>query len=105
APRLLQRELNPYAKEDVRYVPSIEESIARLKAVTRDQVAELYREYLGSQAGELSIVGDFDTNACLPLLKGALSGWKGSKAYARMMGYRMESGRVSAPTVSMNERG
>ena len=43
--------------------------IARLQAVTRDQVAQLYREYLGSQAGELAIVGDFDPEACLPILQ------------------------------------
>jgi zinc protease len=60
AARLLQRHLAPYPQDDVRYVPTIEESIARLQAVTRDQVAHLYRAYLGSQAGELAIVGDFD---------------------------------------------
>ena len=27
APRLLQRELNPYSRDDIRYVPTVEESI------------------------------------------------------------------------------
>jgi zinc protease len=47
AARLLQQHLAPYPQDDVRYVPTIEESITRLQAVTRDQVAQLYREYLG----------------------------------------------------------
>jgi zinc protease len=84
APRLLQRELNSYPPEDIRYTPTVEESIARLKAVTYEQVAQLYRDYLGSQAGELSIVGDFDTNACLAILKETLTDWKASKPYARI---------------------
>jgi len=84
APRLLQRQLNPYSKDDVRYIPTIEESVERLKATSYEQVAQLYRDYLGSQAGELSIVGDFDTNTCLPILKDTFDGWKSNKPYARI---------------------
>lgn len=84
APRLLQRELSPYPKDDVRYTPTIEEAIERLKAASYQQVAQLYRDYLGSQAAELSIVGDFDPAACLPILKDALAGWKAARPYARI---------------------
>jgi zinc protease len=84
APRLLQRTLNPYAPDDVRYTPTIEESIARAKAVTYEQVAQLYRDYLGSQAVELTLVGDFDEDACLKILKDTLAGWKPTKRYARI---------------------
>ena len=83
-PRWLQRELNPYSKEDVRYVPTVEESLERLKSATHAQVEQLYREYLGSQAGELTIVGDFDQAACLPILKATFAGWKVPKPYARI---------------------
>jgi len=84
APRLLQRQLSPYPKEDIRYTPTIEESIERLKAATYEQVAQLYRDYLGSQAGELSIVGDFDADACLAILKDTLAGWKATRPYTRI---------------------
>src|SRR5689334_15165316 len=84
APRLLQRELNPYSKDDIRYVTTVEESIQRLKDVKYEQVAQLYHEYLGSQAGELTIVGDFDSKQCLPILEKALSGWKSKNTYARI---------------------
>jgi zinc protease len=84
AARLLQRHLAPYPQDDVRYVPTIEESLARLQATTRDQVAHLHRAYLGSQAGELAIVGDFDPDACLPILQATFAGWTAAKPYAHI---------------------
>ncbi len=84
APRLLQRALSPYPKDNIRYVPTIQESIERLQAANYDQVAQVYREYLGSQEGELTIVGDFEPDACLPVLKSALAGWKAAKPCARI---------------------
>jgi zinc protease len=84
APRLLQRELNPYSKDDIRFVTTIDESVERLKAVTYEQVVQLYHDYLGSGAGELTIVGDFDPDACLPILKRTLGDWAAPKPYARI---------------------
>ncbi len=84
ASRLLQRELSQWPADDVRYVPTIEESVARLKAATHDQVVQLYRDYIGAQAGELAIVGDFDPEACLPILKSTFAGWTAAKPYARI---------------------
>src|SRR5258708_19475598 len=73
APRMLQRELNHYSKDNIRYVPTIEESLERLRNATHQQAVELYRDYLGSQSGVLTIVGDFNPQACLPLLKQTLA--------------------------------
>ena len=84
APRLLQRQLSPYSKDDVRYTPTIEESIERLQAASYEQVVQLYQGYLSSQAGELTIVGDFDANVCLPILKDSMTGWKATQPYARI---------------------
>jgi len=99
APRMLQRELNHYAKEDIRYVPTIEESIERLRNVTHEQVVELYRDYLGSQSGELTIVGDFDPKACLPILKQTLAGWTAVKPYARITSPLTSEGVGSQHTI------
>jgi zinc protease len=84
APRLLQRQLSPYPKDDVRYTPTIEEAIERLQMASYQQLVQLYRDYLGSQAGELTIVGDFDAETCLPILKETLAGWRANKPYARI---------------------
>ncbi len=80
----LRRSLAPYPADNVRYVPTVDESIERMKNLTHAQVEELYHDFLGSQAGELSIVGDFDPDACLPILQNTLSGWKAKQPYSRI---------------------
>src|SRR5262249_36628489 len=52
--------------------------------VQYDQVARLYREFLSAQAGELTIVGDFDPEPCVRILKETLSGWTSGQPYARI---------------------
>ncbi|MBM4073104.1 MAG: insulinase family protein [Planctomycetes bacterium] len=80
----LRRALNPLPKEDIRYVPTIEEEIERVKATTRDQVAKLYEEQVGAQAGELVLVGDFDADAAMKQLEEMFSGWKSEIAFQRI---------------------
>src|SRR5262249_26901107 len=84
APRTLTHLLSTYPKDDVRYVPTIEEEIERVQAVTLDQVRRLYGEYLGSGHGALAIVGDFDSSECTEVLKKAMSGWTAAKPFARI---------------------
>jgi zinc protease len=81
---LLSRQLAPYSQDNIRYVPTIEELTERTRAVAHEQVTSLYRDFLGGGAGELSIVGDFEAEACLPILKDALSGWTAAKRYERI---------------------
>ena len=104
APRLLQRELNPYPKEDIRYTPTIEESMERAKSVTYEQVAQLHRNYLGSQAGELTLVGDFDEEVCLKILKDTLAGWKAAKPYARIASPIKSEVRASQHTINTPDK-
>ena len=84
APRTLTHLLSTYPKDDVRYVPTIEEEIERVQAVTLDQIRVLYSEYLGSGHGALAIVGDFDPYECTEVLKKAMTGWTAAKPYARI---------------------
>jgi zinc protease len=80
----VRRLVSPYAKDDVRYVPTIDEEIERFTAVSVDQVKKLYDEFLGAQTGELAIVGDFDPAENVKILEQAFSGWTGKKSYARI---------------------
>jgi zinc protease len=80
----LQRALNTYPKDDVRYVPTIDESMERLRATTIEQVRTLYRDYLGAGHGELAIVGDFEPSEVLPIIEQTVSGWVAKKPYARI---------------------
>lgn len=80
----LRRALNPLPKDDIRYVPTIEEEIERIKATTRDQVAKLYAEQVGAQVGELVLVGDFDADAAMKQIEEMFSGWKSEVAFERI---------------------
>jgi zinc protease len=82
--RALMRKLHPYAKDNIRYRPTFEESLERVAKATRDQVARLYAEQVGAAHGELAIVGDFDSEPALKKLEGILADWKSSVPYQRI---------------------
>jgi zinc protease len=64
-------------------VPTIEECIARMEAVTLADFKKLY-EQIGSEHGELAIVGDFDVEPTLAQIRSILKDWKPSTPYARI---------------------
>src|SRR5262249_31553759 len=72
----LSRALSPYPPDDVRYVPTAEESQARSQAVTLDQVVALSAKQLGATTGELAVVGDFDPEPTLAQVRDILKDWK-----------------------------
>ncbi len=72
----LARALSPYPPDDVRYVPTVEESTRRLETVTLDQVKALYDTQVGAVEGELAVVGDFDPEPTLAQLRAVLKDWK-----------------------------
>jgi zinc protease len=80
----LRRKLNPYPAKDIRYVPTIEENIARVEATTLDQVRKLYADQLGAQHGELAVVGDFDAEATPKLVEELVKDWKSGTDYKRI---------------------
>ena len=79
----LDRKLNPYPKGDVRYEPTVEETIEEVKGLRLKQVRELYEKYVAS-TGELAAVGDFETAELMAAMRGMLSGWKAQMPYARI---------------------
>ncbi|MCG8653686.1 MAG: insulinase family protein, partial [Pirellulales bacterium] len=80
----VRRALAPYNKNDVRYVRTLEEDIAMYQDVSVDQVRALHQDFLSSQAGEVSVVGDFDADEVKALLKTQLEGWETSQPYVRV---------------------
>jgi zinc protease len=84
APTTLQRKLRPYPPDDVRYVPTVEESIVRLEKVTIEGVRRLYEEQLGAVAGEAVVIGDFDPAATAQTLGEMLQDWKAATPYRRV---------------------
>ncbi len=80
----LSRTLSPYPSDDIRYNTTPDEQIARLSAVTIDQVRRVYGEFLGATEGELVVIGDFDPQPTLAQITELLAGWKSNHTYARI---------------------
>ena len=81
---LLRRLMAKYPSDDVRYVPTIDEQIERLRKVTADQVRTLYNDYVGADHGDLVVVGDFEPSEILPILTRTFEGWKSAKTFVRI---------------------
>jgi zinc protease len=80
----LRRTVSPYPKGDVRYIPTIEEDLARNKAVSLEQLVKLRDGYLGATAGEVAIVGDCEAGGIEEVLAGLFAGWESSQTYERI---------------------
>ena len=61
----LQRLLSQYPADDVRYVPTIDEEIERVKDVTSSRSARSTATTSAPSHGELAIVGDFEPSEVL----------------------------------------
>ena len=80
----IQRKTNPYDVDDVRYVPTVKESMQRWESVTIDDVGEIYREFLGTTHGEIAVVGDFDPESVTAQLEKIVAGWNTKADYQRI---------------------
>jgi zinc protease len=80
----LQRKMAPYPKGDVRYVDTIDESIADLKAAKLDDLKAFYKDFYGASNGEVVIIGDFEPEATQQQLSKLFNEWKSPKPYTRV---------------------
>jgi zinc protease len=79
-----QKKQKPYPKGDIRYVDSIDEAVADVKAVTRAQVQAFHRDFYGAQPAQMAVVGDFDAAAVSKQVASLLGGWKSAKPVTRV---------------------
>ena len=79
-----QRHLKPYPRGDIRYVETIDEGIASVKAVTREQMQRFHHDFFGAQPAQVSVVGDFDAAALEKQVASLLGGWKNPKPFTRV---------------------
>ena len=84
ASRAVRRALNPYPIGDTRYSPTGEEEIRFTDEVDVTAVKKLYTDFLGAQAGQIVVVGDFDEDETMQALKGMLKGWKAKQPFERI---------------------
>ncbi len=81
----LERHFSHYPKGDARYVPTVVEHIADLKAVTRDQVVRYAALMRGMSAAQLAVVGDFDAAAVKATVTRAFAASTSSIRYSRLI--------------------
>jgi zinc protease len=80
----LMQKVFPFAKNDVRYVASVKESIERLRKVEAPELARMHKTLWGMSAAQLALVGDFDPEEVKAQLAKDLGSWKSPKAYQRI---------------------
>ena len=73
-----------YAKDHVFYTPTLDEQIARVKAVTLAEVRDFWETFHGAEGGTVAIVGDFNPDEILPVLEEVLEGWTAKAPYVRV---------------------
>ena len=82
--RTLLQKVFPQPKGDVRYLPTVQETIDDLKRTKLADVARVHRALWGASSAQLSIVGDFDPEPTKALLQERLASWKSPRPYARV---------------------
>ncbi len=73
-----------YGEDHVFYVPTVDEQLARLQAVTLDEARDFWASFYGVEGGTVAIVGDFDPDEIVPVLEEALGGWSAEEPYMRV---------------------
>jgi zinc protease len=79
-----ERYLKPYPNDDPRYVPTIPERIAAVKAVTVEDVRRFYAETYGAGHAQLAVVGDFEPGEIAQVVTGIFGDWPNPRPYARI---------------------
>lgn len=82
--KVFARRIDPQPKDDVRYTPTMEEEIERLKNVNIGDLATLHKDFFGGQFGEIAVIGDFDPDQALSKLNEVFGNWKSEKPYQRI---------------------
>ncbi|MDR3477851.1 MAG: pitrilysin family protein [Gammaproteobacteria bacterium] len=80
----LERLKNPFAVDNIHYVPTIDERIAELKAVTFEKAQQVYHELYGANHLDVAIIGDFDSTI-ISQIENRLGDWQSSVVYQRVI--------------------
>ena len=77
----MSRAMSSYPKDDVRYVPTMDEMIERIENLSLDRVKQVYNEQLSASVGEIAIVGEFEPQETLAALAEVLKDWESDIEY------------------------
>ena len=80
----LERHLSAYPQGHPRYVASLDEEAADVKATGLEDLKAFHRDFYGASSAELAFVGDFDPKEVQPLMDSLLGDWPSPRPYRRM---------------------
>jgi zinc protease len=75
---------NPYSKGDPRYAPTLEESEAEIKSITRKEAFNFYRRFYGAANAKVSILGPIDVKAFEKEIVAELGKWQSKEPWKRV---------------------
>ena len=82
--RMIDMELNPFKKGDVRYNGSADDAIALYKAATLADAKRFHATMYGANNGKFALVGDFDATQVETQLKDLFGNWTAKNKFARL---------------------
>ena len=74
-----------YPKNDIRYRPTLEESVELYKNAKLEDAVNFHKNFYGASNATFSAVGDFDEALLKETLKNEFSTWKSPKPYTRVV--------------------
>ncbi len=92
----MSRAMMPYGKKDIRYVPTTDEQIARVKKVKVGDLRAYHKRFYGAENAQMTIVGDFDPGRVRGVLDEHYATWTAKAPYKRI-------DREYVPTVPADE--
>lgn len=81
--RELERLRNPFAINNIHYIPSIDEAILDLNTISLDQCQQVYTDMYGANHLEVAIVGDCD-QSINSVIESCFSHWQSDVTYNRI---------------------
>jgi zinc protease len=84
AQKAFARRMSPYPEGHPRFVQTLDQDLAELKAARLEDLAAFHKTFYGASAGELALVGDFDPGEARALVDRLFGGWKAQTPYVRM---------------------
>jgi zinc protease len=83
ASEIVERTSNPYPPQSPRYLPTIDQQIAAIQAITPEDLRRFYQLANASNA-DISIVGDFDSGSIAQTVNSLFSDWQSSSPFVRI---------------------
>ena len=81
----LARNEATYPPDHPYYTPTFDESAARAKAITRDDIVAFHRDFYGANQAEFVVVGDFDPQAMIQAIEKEFGDWVAPKPFKRVV--------------------